>query len=68
MQELLGLCEAENGTQVMSCCKPEQVGTKEHGKCWNEFRFSRTAEFLQKNWKKGQKKENHEKNVSEAFE
>ena len=30
-QKMLGLCETENGPQLMNYCK--SVGTKEHGTC-----------------------------------
>ena len=33
VQEMLRLCKAENGRPpLLNCCRPEQVGTKEHGK------------------------------------
>ena len=32
VQKMLGICETKNGTKIMNCRKPEQVGTKEYGK------------------------------------
>ena len=31
-RKMLGIRTTENGTRTDDCCKPEQVGTKEHGK------------------------------------
>ena len=52
VQEMLGLCEAENGTKLMNCCKPEQVCTKEHGKMFKRIQFLEDVRVAAKEAKK----------------
>ena len=55
----------------MNCCRPEQVGTNEHGKMSKRFEILEDGRVLAKEATIGKlkdKKENHEKRVSEAFE
>ena len=54
MQKMIGLCTTENGPKMMNCCKPEQVGTKEHGKMWKRIQILEDGRILAKearNWK-----------------
>ena len=53
VQEMLGLCDTENGPKLMICCKPEQVGTREHGNVLKRIQVSKTAESLQRRQKMG---------------
>ena len=59
MQELLGLCEGKNGTKLINCCKPEQVGTQEYGKMFKRIQVleERVTAKEARNWKiEGQQK------------
>ena len=55
------------GPKLMNCCKPEQVGTKEHGKMLKRiqvFEDGRVPAKEARNWKiEGQKEKNHEKSI-----
>ena len=67
-----GCARQRLGPKLMNCCEREQVGTKEHGQMLKLIQVLENRRILAKeaeNWEiEGQKKENHEKRVSEAFE
>ena len=54
-QKMLGLCAKKNGTKIdIDCCKPELVGTKEHGKMLKRTQIledGRVPAKEAKNWK-----------------
>ena len=56
------------GPKLLKCCRPEQVGTKEHGKHLKIIQVLEDGRVLAKEGGNSTQKENHEKRASEAFE
>ena len=48
------------GPQLLNCCRPEQVGTKEHGKMLKRIQMLEDAGFQPKRQKTGRLKEKEE--------
>ena len=67
-----GYARERMGPKLMNCCKLEQVCTKECGKMMKKFQTledGRGPAKEAKNWRiEGQKKNSHEKGVSETCE
>ena len=69
---MLRLCETENGTMLMNCCKPEQVATKEHGKLVKRIQILEDGSVPAKearNWKiEGQNRRITRKRIQKMVE
>ena len=67
-----GYARQRMGPELINCWKPEQVGTKEHGKMLKRIQVLEEGRVLAKearNWKiEGQKEKNHKEGIPEVVE
>ena len=68
MQKMFGLCEANDGTKWMNRCKPEQVGTKEHGKMLKRIQVLEDGRVLPRRQETGRLKDKRGKLLGRQVE